>query len=266
MRFLNILLTLSLFTQSSCSLKENSKVSHVAFPQPEYSNQDNNSPNKNIDLDNSLYNLKDKMPYIPWNFVNDGCWARAEYISAELALKGISSGSVNAITCDTKKGDLEHGLQGPNGVKWYAHVAPIVKTSDSQFVIDPGFSDSPMSIQEWEQSMGSVRMSHIIDHVGKYQQTLPDDLACLETREKSLVPETTAQMRKFSAENFLTHCQYFKRFWLDLENSNRATIEERVKAFTALDNRIKYLSEELSKLDLWDGDIIQECGEPIPAK
>lgn len=86
--------------------------------------------------------------YLPWGYKDDGCYARALYMSMELAFEKIPSSSQYIYA--TAGGDLR---PGPDTI--YAwHVAPMIKVTatGTPMIIDPSLFDSPQvahSLDAW---------------------------------------------------------------------------------------------------------------------
>jgi hypothetical protein len=80
--------------------------------------------------------------YLPYAFTEDGCYARALYMSAELAARRVPS-SAQYLT-----GELYPG----NGVTWGWHVAPMVEVDGTRgrTVLDPSLApQGPITLDEW---------------------------------------------------------------------------------------------------------------------
>jgi hypothetical protein len=80
--------------------------------------------------------------YLPYAFTEDGCYARALYMSAELAARRVPSSS------QYLTGELSPG----NGVMWGWHVAPMVEVDGTRgrTVLDPSLAQQgPITLDEW---------------------------------------------------------------------------------------------------------------------
>jgi hypothetical protein len=90
--------------------------------------------------------------YLPFQYKVDGCYARALYMSMELAAQGMES---NAVFAFARPGTaLKVG-----SIQWGYHVAPMLEVgADAQhlvhMVIDPALSTKPLSQDEWVADMG----------------------------------------------------------------------------------------------------------------
>lgn len=86
--------------------------------------------------------------YLPWGYTSDGCYARALYMSMELAIERIPSSSQYIYA--TNGGSL----QPQNGPVWSWHVAPMVKVTatGTPMIIDPSLFSAPTvarSLDSW---------------------------------------------------------------------------------------------------------------------
>lgn len=90
--------------------------------------------------------------YLPFQYKVDGCYARALYMSMELAAKNIES---NAVFAFAQPGaPLVVGV-----IQWGYHVAPMIEVGTSaddavHTVIDPALSDRPITEEQWVAMMG----------------------------------------------------------------------------------------------------------------
>lgn len=90
--------------------------------------------------------------YLPFQYKVDGCYARALYMSMELAAKNIESNAVFAFAqpgAPLVVGDIQ----------WGYHVAPMIEVGTSadnavHTVIDPALSDRPITQEQWVAMMG----------------------------------------------------------------------------------------------------------------
>lgn len=86
--------------------------------------------------------------YLPWGYTADGCYARALYMSMELAAERIPS-SAEYVVADT--GAV---LSPGGGVTWGWHVAPMIKitATGTPLIIDPSLFQAPeqaRSLDTW---------------------------------------------------------------------------------------------------------------------
>jgi subtilisin-like proprotein convertase family protein len=99
------------------------------------------------DYDTTVQQLS-ALPYLPWAYTPDGCYARAYYYSLLLASKSVASNHLYAIA---PRGQTF-------GDRWWYHVAPMVSLDtdqDNLWVLDPVFNKtSAMTVPEWTAEMG----------------------------------------------------------------------------------------------------------------
>ncbi len=90
--------------------------------------------------------------YLPFSYKLDGCYARALYMSMELAEKRIESNAIFAFA----KG---RNWLTVGAVTWTYHVAPMLLVQEpggatSLMVIDPSISSTPFTQENWLGAMG----------------------------------------------------------------------------------------------------------------
>lgn len=90
--------------------------------------------------------------YLPFKYKIDGCYARALYMSMELAAEGMESNEVFAFA--PSEAPLVVG-----DVQWGYHVAPMLEVGTSpsllvHMVIDPSLSTGPLTESSWLAAMG----------------------------------------------------------------------------------------------------------------
>lgn len=90
--------------------------------------------------------------YLPFQYKVDGCYARALYMSMELASNDIES---NAVFAFAQSGAPL--VVGP--IQWGYHVAPMIEVGTTaenavHTVIDPALSSQPITQEQWVTMMG----------------------------------------------------------------------------------------------------------------
>lgn len=103
------------------------------------------------------YGIVQGIDYLPFQYKVDGCYARALYMSMELAAQGMES---NAIFAFARQGTAL--TVGP--IQWGYHVAPMLEVgTDAQhlvpFVIDPALSNEPLTAAQWVGDMGFTQQT-----------------------------------------------------------------------------------------------------------
>lgn len=98
---------------------------------------------------NELFREIARDPAIPFNYPDDGCYARAHYMSRFLEDRGVISDKV-FIEGQLRVNTPNH----PQGfVEWRYHVAPVVKVrrgnQDVLMVFDPSIFPRPVPVEEW---------------------------------------------------------------------------------------------------------------------
>ncbi len=97
---------------------------------------------------------------IPFEYIQDGCYARAHLMCESLRQQGINHSKVFVFGSLGAKNDVQQA-------RWWYHVAPMVFVQDPDSgavdarVLDPALSREPMSVADWVQAVNrgdSVRL------------------------------------------------------------------------------------------------------------
>lgn len=103
-------------------------------------------------------NIVGGIDYLAFGYKPDGCYARALYMSAELAAEGIESNALYA----SAQGSHRLRIPASNGT-WAWHVAPMLKVATKSAarreavltkVLDPSMSKAPLDVRVWVAKMG----------------------------------------------------------------------------------------------------------------
>jgi hypothetical protein len=94
--------------------------------------------------------------YLPFAYKADGCYARALYMSMELAAAGIPSSAQY----------IEGDLQPSTTIAWRYHVAPMLQVNgeDHETILDPSLSTGPVSLDAWitlDNPVGTYSMFYV---------------------------------------------------------------------------------------------------------
>lgn len=109
-------------------------------------------PKTREDLDALVQEFHKQSNLFPWDYLDDGCYARAQVMIDFLTLCGVPQDKMAKqyvmIPKDYRAGF--HGSHAPDQT-WNYHVAPIITLPDgSRWVIDPSLSkDKAISLDEW---------------------------------------------------------------------------------------------------------------------
>jgi hypothetical protein len=137
----------SLLPPDACHLTGDTYVSREAAAQykdwkaPDPTAQKEVTPDQADEIFQEVAAMKD----IPYRYVADGCYARAEIIAERLAKEGIIVDKVWA----------EDGILKPNSdLEWNYHVAPVIWVHEKngtydRKVLDPSLEDHPVAVNEW---------------------------------------------------------------------------------------------------------------------
>ena len=105
---------------------------------------------------------------IPFEYIVDGCYARAHLMCEQMMEDGINCGKMFTMIEDLNGGMLTAQNKFMNAEWWY-HVAPLVfaedpKTKEVQgFIMDPSMADHPMKAEEWIDKMWDNKINIKVD-------------------------------------------------------------------------------------------------------
>lgn len=110
-----------------------------------------------------------KNPEIPFGYIHDGCYARAHVMCKDLKERGINRAKIFVMA---EGGERLQAQNKHMQSTWWYHVAPFTfcETPEGKVeprVLDPGFSDKPMTPDAWIKAMGTTHVR--IDIVNESQ-------------------------------------------------------------------------------------------------
>ncbi len=116
---------------------------------------------------NEAFRVAAAIDYLPFGYTQDGCYARALFMSMEIATHGIAT-SAEYIHA-TAGGVLSPG----NGVFWGWHVAPMVQVGKegTPQIIDPSLFTAPRvarDLSDWITASNPVSNDASVDAVGPF--------------------------------------------------------------------------------------------------
>lgn len=117
-----------------------------------------------VDLLDRVNRVVDRIDYLPFTSIRDGCYARAFYLGMELTVHGIPASNQYAF------GDFEPH----EDVQWSYHVAPIVELPGRKkfAILDPAFTKEPMTRHMWVRfSKPQKKTKFYITPVSHYQKS-----------------------------------------------------------------------------------------------
>jgi hypothetical protein len=120
------------------------------------------------------YSIVSRIDYVPFEYKIDGCYARALYMSLELAARGIETNSLFAFAT------VDEAPLVVGDIEWGYHVAPLlfVPTDDGSVlghILDPAISDSPLTVDDWVGAMGhTVAPQFVEDAHGREIDVSPE--------------------------------------------------------------------------------------------
>ncbi|GEM_PF-2629389 len=122
-------------------------------------------------------------PSIPWEFVNDGCFARSQVTADKVLQNGDNVSKIFAmVDPDAGPADrLKAGNKFSKGSWWY-HSAPMVFARDEKtgkvdgYVIDPSVNgQGPVKADEWLKSIWNKKTPVTVDIAPAHQYMPPDE-------------------------------------------------------------------------------------------
>ncbi len=123
------------------------------------------SPNAITIIFNSLHQIN----YIPFEFIEDGCYAQAHEISLVLEEFNIKSAKVFIMPTTDKLlyPKIQQAKLDKNFVGWKYHVAPLIISSfegvEEFIVLDPTTGNTPQTIEQWAKNMGLSKDEYKIE-------------------------------------------------------------------------------------------------------
>jgi hypothetical protein len=147
------------------------------------------------------------MKDVPFGYVQDGCYDRAEVIADRLEKMGVSTQKVWIA------GDLSPKAHPE--VSWHYHVAVVIPVATSknqitQMVIDPSLANEPVSVEKW---------ASLISHQGPGPLTYvpfppPDNAALFQRATVSFSPSSVYNLHTsdetltpFDKDSYISHLQ-----------------------------------------------------------
>jgi hypothetical protein len=92
------------------------------------------------DQASTAFAIVKSIDYLPFLYIEDGCYARSLYMSMELAVSGIPSSAFYVY------GDL----RPTSKVNWGYHVAPLLQVGNNEaYILDPAFEKNPLRVSQW---------------------------------------------------------------------------------------------------------------------
>ena len=204
------------------------------------------------DIIHTADRIIEKMDYIPFTSVSDGCYARALYMGMELAVNGIAAHNVYIV-----------GKLRPAGAKWKWHVAPSLTLdgADTDIIFDPSLAASPLTRGEW------IRMINAKD-----RPTI--EIAPVTHYKMDTVQEYAQKNRLgYSSQHMITQLENLPKFkiadiadacktaWEHIGHENLSSVQKQEKR-ARLAQRTNYLVDHLMDVEKLDyGARITSCSQ-----
>jgi hypothetical protein len=205
------------------------------------------------DFDTTVQQLT-ALPWLPWAYTTDGCYARAEYYSMLLTTKGVPSNHIYVVA---QAGTALGGI-------WSWHVAPLVtKDGDPNhlYVLDPVYDQTKamtnvewVAHQDWPdpsvEDYPSLHVqpgnSYLAQYEDNHQLISPAEPNASEYKEPKF-----ADMPAFGMPNINHACATMHRY-IDYEPGTSAA--QKAEKHTALGRETKRLVGDLATKGKISGD------------
>ena len=216
--------------------------------------------------------------YLPYEYLSDGCYARATYMQMELMVENIPSrvvyvrGAFDTVTQDWRDGGA---LLQP--AQWVFHVAPIIKVDGIEIVLDPGISrkkkGGAIILEDW---LGLMNAKHVVEaparaisgEVNERDQDFvvsrapnPDVGPVLHQNVHGEIIRSIAEMPAFSRKLILENFRDLDGFLVQASAENLIPTGELAGRRKTLLSRTIKLTETLKtrgKIDGPIGDLVTE--------
>lgn len=195
------------------------------------------------------YQTVKSIDYLPFSYIRDGCFARALYIGMELTAEKITSNNQYLI-----------GSLRPNGAKWGWHVAPLIASpSGKAYIIDPAFSDKPLSQKKWvslskPKSKAELLVSPITNYRKKNLLKKQEQKA--RGYDKQTMIQSFKQVPKFQVKDVSNACSTAYKYIGKEKISDAAKYRKRKKLIT----RTRFLIRKLQRLGKIESeDVVRSC-------
>jgi hypothetical protein len=199
------------------------------------------SPQRAQDLTRAIV----QQSHIPWK-ISTGCEARAHEVARLLSDSGVRSAKIFISAQDKSKGLKVASRLSPKGkpTEWSYHVASSFYVIDEKgrsiaYVIDPYFSDQPISVQSWvaqiQKSNPDLKVSTTYAESGRYMPPW--------------MPETLIENPKqpFSDEVTIGNLKILEQLQVRQEAFEKANSKKRKKGESPLNEQEFHLNDSIEK-------------------
>jgi len=157
----------------------------------------------------SLAELKEEFnklasdPAVPFEYIVDGCYARAHHMCETMMKDNINCGKMFVMIEDLYGGGMLTAKNKFMNAEWWYHVAPVTFAKDPKtekvegYIIDPGMADHPVKAEEWIGMMRSKDLKIKVDITRAPQFGPLESDGENQTFEESL-PVTEETMKEYS--------------------------------------------------------------------
>ncbi len=195
-----------------------------------------------------------QIDYLPFAFVENGCFARAEYLSMELAVAQIPSSAQVISACTDDREAFDELLKLKNDIRWNWHVAPMVSVDGKLWIFDPSLNKEPLLRDDWKKQVNSADVPHYfqVNPANKntlgwgYEERCGQDLGL----EKMITSFT--ELEPFDTESLKLNCAEMWSHIGKLDTFSPETQNLMRKKLIARTNYLWKRLAELGKLVTWD--------------
>lgn len=195
------------------------------------------------------YKTVKNIDYLPFSFVQDGCFSRALYMGMELVAKKIPVNNQYIV-----------GRLRPDGAEWGWHVAPmVVGPKDKEYILDPAFAQKPLVRDKWVEHSNPIKKSELwVAPISNYSKERAYELQQRQVPgyEHETMIEKFSDIPKFKIKDIANACRVAYRN-IGLE---KLSLKEIKKKRQKLVRRTKYLLKQLRDLNMVSKtDKIKSC-------
>lgn len=176
--------------------------------------------------------------YLPFGYKLDGCFARALFMSMELAEDDIPSSA-----------QFAKGVLMPTAdITWVYHVAPmLIVGSDSEpTIIDPSLFSAPTKLRTWVEALNAFAPSQPAPELVAIPGSVYDTDGPPTATEEQVI-HSFAELPRFKLSDISLACQAAHAY---LVNENATNVTFKKEKLQTRANQLVRRLHELEKLDL----------------
>lgn len=174
--------------------------------------------------------------YLPFDSIENGCYARSLYMSMELAAHEIPSSALY----------IYGELHPRPGIVWTFHVAPLLKVDGQEpWILDPSFQSSPLKLSKWiaKNKAGGEYFTEI-----KAGSAYFDEAGGSSASTQDLMIRNFDEMPPFLASDIISACNAMFHY-LEVQYPSPALAEAKQRKLMARTRELLDRLNALGKLD-----------------